>query len=386
MNILRMTLLLGSMTFALTAFAGMHVHRQPVGALLATPDVRESTWQVKPQAATWFTVITDFSSWQSETQDGSTVLTSPPLAAPAPFDELIASWNVDRSVALTVEVQAAYPDHGTKWYCLGRWSADGRKSPRESVTKQADADGDVLTDTLSLTKPAGTYRLRLTLLGDKVSEANVRFIGVNGILRSEKASQRDPNKAAWGKSLLVPERCQIDYKGGAVWCSPTSVTMVMNYWAGKLKRDDLRMSVPDVAAAVHDPKWPGTGNWPFNTALPGSLPGMRAYVTRLRDLRDLETWIAAGVPVVISVSYAKLKQKPSSGDDGHIVVCVGLSKDGKFIINDPWAKKERGENVRKVFARERVIAGWASSKNTVYLIYPNNWKIPVDKDAPWEAR
>ena len=52
--------------------------------------------------------------------------------------------------------------------------------------------------------------------------------------------------------------------GGEVWCSPTSTSMVLAYWAG-----DTGPCEPRVRAAVegvYDWVYDGHGNWPFNTA------------------------------------------------------------------------------------------------------------------------
>ena len=54
---------------------------------------------------------------------------------------------------------------------------------------------------------------------------------------------------------------------------------------------------PEVAAGVSDHGFKFlTGNWTFNTAFAGTLPGMRAYVI-FSDISELEDWIAAGIPV-----------------------------------------------------------------------------------------
>jgi hypothetical protein len=84
--------------------------------------------------------------------------------------------------------------------------------------------------------------------------------------------------------------------------------MVLAYWAKALGRPELDLSVPEVAKGVYDKNWPGTGNWPFNTAFAGKVSGLRSYVMRLNYLADLEEYILAGVPIVLSVSYVCLRQ------------------------------------------------------------------------------
>jgi hypothetical protein len=154
--------------------------------------------------------------------------------------------------------------------------------------------------------------------------------------------------------------------------------MLLAYWADRLQRRELARDVPEVAAGVHDPNWPGTGNWPFNTAYAGSFAGLRACVTRLGDVSELEQWVRAGVPVAASLTYSVLKGEPDQ-DDGHLVVCVGFSDQGDVVLNDPGSRRER----RKTVARDRFTAAWARSHRTVYLVYPETFTPPPDRYGHW---
>ena len=142
------------------------------------------------------------------------------------------------------------------------------------------------------------------------------------------------------------------------------------------------MTVPEAAQAVHDPNWPGTGNWPFNTAFAGSFKGMRGYVSQLTDVSELEDWIEAGIPIATSVSYNRLKGLNKSGS-GHLIVCVGFAENGDIEANDPGTKLS---NVRRTFSRDLFRQAWAESGNTVYIIHPENATIPPAKNGHWEPR
>ena len=102
--------------------------------------------------------------------------------------------------------------------------------------------------------------------------------------------------------LDVPRLSQMTYAetGGAGWCSPSSVAMVLSH-AGRLPPGT---DIPAAARQVHDPAWTGTGNWSFNTAWAAGLAG-NAFVTRLRDLRDAERFVDAGIPLVATVAYPR---------------------------------------------------------------------------------
>jgi hypothetical protein len=314
------------------------------------------------------------------------VLTSPEVSTEFAWDELVASWNAETppGAGLKVAARALHPDHATKFYTLGLWSGDPTKHPRESVPRQKDQDGDVLTDTLKLSQPCRRAQLRLTLVGtDAGGKPRLRFAGLSLLDSKAVPPALPPNRAAWGKTIPAPQRSQANYPGGAnAWCSPTAVSMVLAYWAAELKRPALDYDVPAVVEGVFDRNWQGTGNWPFNTAFAGSLPGMRAYVARLSDLSELEAWITNDIPVIVSVSYDLLRGRPKGPDDaGHLVVCVGFTQEGDLVANDPGVSR----GIRRTFLRQDLVAAWANSRNTVYLIHPMAARTPPDPFGHWHT-
>ena len=130
---------------------------------------------------------------------------------------------------------------------------------------------------------------------------------------------------------------------------------------------------------MFDPEWPGTGNWPFNTAYAGSFNGMTGYITRLNSLRELEELISARFPVATSVAYDYLQGKPKrSGKDGHIVVLIGFDENGDPIFNDPGRSK-----TRQVYKRADFLKAWQTSARTIYLIYPTGYALPPSTGHVW---
>jgi hypothetical protein len=313
---------------------------------------------------------------------GELVLTSRPIRARFSWDELIASWNaaMPASAYLKIEARALYPDRATKWYVMGLWSGDPARHPRESVRKQKDADGDVDTDTLELTQPARQLQLRVTLGGDAPEELKLKFLGVSLLDSKSAPAILPPNQNAWGTLIDVPERSQMAYENGGVLCSPTTVSMLLAHWSRESKQPGLDHDVPEVVKGVFDPQWGGTGNWVFNTAYAGSLPGLRAYTARLSDVAELEDWIAQGIPVGLSVCYNRLRGK-SREPSGHLVVCVGFTEKGDVIVNDPGTSK----NIRKTFPRANLIDAWAYSRNAAYFIYPQDTPVPRDRFGHWDS-
>lgn len=324
--------------------------------------------QAAGQRGSDFKSWTNFKLWTVRLGlGGETVLTSPVVTSAVAWDELVPSWNAATpgGTGIQLEARAVYPGRETKWYSLGTWSESGKVFPRTSLRGQKDDDGDVVTDTLRLTVPAWRVQLRLTLAANQWEKPNVRFLGISLWDRDASRPPLAPNREAWGKKLEVRTLSQGDYPGGeSSWCSPTSVAMVLSYWARELKRPEIAMEVPQVAAGVMDPAWPGTGNWSFNVAYAGSFPGLRAYVTRLTDISELETWVVAGVPPIVSLNYDTLRNKPPGRDTGHLMVVVGFTAAGDPILNDPGTRDER----QRAFARLDFLHAWDHSGRTAYII------------------
>lgn len=335
-----------------------------------------------------FIGIEKFSEFKKASVGNEMILTSPEIKAPIAWDELVVSWNADApsGTYLKIEARGIYPDRETKFYTLGLWSEDTSKFPRESVRQQKDSDGRVSTDTLILSQPCERTQIRITLgSADKNVEPKLKFLGLSFLNSKAEMVSLPPNKKAWGKIIETPERSQNSYPEEQGWCSPTSLAMVMMRWSSVLKRPELNIDVRECAAAVLDKNY-GTGNWPFNTAFAGKFPQMRGYISRFTDISELEDWIAAGIPVIISSPGHLLEEGRKNTGSGHVVTVIGFTETGDVVINDPAMRIEKRKTVQRTYKRENVIKAWKTSKNTVYLVYPESAKIPKNRLGHWEQK
>ena len=302
------------------------------------------------------------------------------------FEELIPSWNAETPEGTWIEVRlrARVAGRWTGWYALGSWSSvdQGR---RHSVAGQDDADGRVLTDTLALRTPAQAFQVELVLSSIGVeSSPSVSLATVLASRRGSAGLGAGVGTTAFGTVLDVPARSQMVYPGGGeAWCSPTSTSMVLAYWAQWLGRPELDRAPPVVAAGTYDRRYRGTGNWPFNTAFAGR-DGLLGYVTRFSALSQVERWIEVGVPVVASLAWGpgELDNAPVSSTDGHLLVIVGFGPNGDPIVNDPAGDPRLGQAVQRVYPRGQFESLWlTSSGGTVYLIYPSEQPPPPEGAA-----
>lgn len=298
----------------------------------------------------------------------SGTLTSPAITVPA-FDELVPSWNAVTAGGGSVTVEVRTRGAGgtwSRWFSFGTWQ---RVEGRTSVNGQRDAAGLVLTDTLRLNAPATAYQYRVTLRG---AGTELRLVGINTSVRARRTAGlgHPGDRAAWGRVVDVPKRSQMVYPGGGeVWCSPTSVAMI-------LAHHGQPVPVPQAAAGTYDRAYGGTGNWAFNAAYAGEQ-GMRAFVTRLPHLAAAERYTAAGVPLAVSLGWkaGELPGAPLSWSDGHLMVLVGFDAAGNPVLNDPAAPTDAG--VRRTYPRAAFERLWLThSGGLSYVITPPGTRLP----------
>ncbi|SDR13220.1 Peptidase_C39 like family protein [Thermostaphylospora chromogena] len=320
-----------------------------------------------------------------------------------PATELVPSWNAATPPGswIQVELSCRRATGGwTGWYVMGRWAFGEETIHRTSLPGQGDADGDVAVDTLVARRPVTAYRLRMTLYGEgaRVRSASVMASAVP-VRAGVQPSEPGP---ATGVELAVPRRSQKVHTGhypqwdggGESWCSPAAVTMVMEYWGRRPDPAELAWVAPGdpcpavdhAARHMYDHSYQGTGNWPFGVAY-ACRYGLSGFVTRLRSLPELESLIAAGVPVVTSQSF-KEHELPGSGysTSGHIMVVVGFTADGDVIANDPAAPDD--SSVRRVYPRAAFENVWlrrtsgGGSGGVVYVLHPPEVPLPPS-DGNW---
>lgn len=322
--------------------------------------------------------------------------TSPEFAASFPFVSCVPSWNAEIPAGAWLEMSLRAGSAGawTSWRVLGVWAPDDSTILRHSVEGQDDDEASVATDTLNVARPAGVFQARFRLYATLDATGRPGPLpGIRGfsLAYSDKkplAADIEPSRAgdwppqgARGRIIGAVPRCsQMVYpNGGNVWCSPTSVSMVLGYWRGEDGPCETRVRA--AVAAVYDHVYKGHGNWSFNAAYAGSSSGMEAYVARFSGLDRLEPWIAAGVPVILSVSWNNdegrmLSAAPVSRSSGHLTTLVGFDENGDAVMNEPASPSN--ETVRRVYSRAELETRWLSaSGGAAYIIYPQE-AGPVD--------
>ena len=301
------------------------------------------------------------------------------------FDTLIPSWNASTPSGtwMQTDIRVRSGERWTPWFNMGVWVEGTETVKRHSVNGQGSESWNVLTETLQAEGPvfADAYQYRLTLSTKKRSvspEVRAVYVTASNSYRHADFLGVSSSSQLLGKDLPVPQRSQMIYpNGGEVWCSPTSLSMVMAYWASKTGDRNLNQFVPTVAAGTYDYAYRGNGNWPFNTAY-ASIFGLKASINRFSSLGQVERWISKDVPVIVSLSWGsgQLDGAPIPASNGHLLVIRGFHSDGeRIMVNDPAA--DGNSRVKRLYNRQQFADAWfRGSGGIAYLVYPKVWDIP----------
>ena len=320
------------------------------------------------------------------------------------FTELIASWSATTPGNSFVEIRVrgrAADGRRSSWDLLGRWASSDRHIERTTFGSQADDLANVNVDTWRAPGGLTSYQLRVTLARKQGTSRNPGVDTVGAVVSRLPADPGTTSAPGKGRGIVldVPQFSQMihegDYPewngGGQAWCSPTSTSMVLGYYDA-LPGPKGYAFVPEghddpwvdfAARMTFDYGYDGAGNWPFNTAYAAPRVG-KAFVTRLRSLREAEKFIAAGIPLVSSISFGagEITGTPISATAGHLLVIVGFTADGDVVVNDPAGRTNAA--VRRTYDRAQFERAWLrGSGGTVYVIHDRAHPLPKGSNGNW---
>ena len=159
----------------------------------------------------------------------------------------------------------------------------------------------------------------------------------------------------------VPERSQYDSADPDArgWCVPAAIAML-------LAAHGVERRVADVAGALFDRAYRGTGNWAFATAY-ASACGRFGAVAYLRDLGTVDALLDAGLPPALSIRWSAgtLPGAPLGASAGHVVVVRGRTAAGDVIVNDPAQPQ-----IRAVYPAGAFERAWLDHGGVALLVAP----------------
>ncbi|MGH3333861.1 MAG: C39 family peptidase, partial [Nocardioidaceae bacterium] len=113
--------------------------------------------------------------------------------------------------------------------------------------------------------------------------------------------------------------------------------------------------------------------------------GLTAYVTRMRSMAEAEQFIAAGIPLVVSVTFTEEQLDGAGyGTAGHLLTIIGFDADGNVVSNDPASHQlASNEEVRATYDRRQFEDAWlARTGGIAYVIHPPDVTPPPPPPEP----
>ncbi len=330
--------------------------------------------------------------------------TSREIVADFPFNEVVPSFNVGTPAGTGFVVWLRFRSTGD-----GRWTREYYAGTFGDATAPAgphvkDADGELKIDCFRSTRlfDRAQYRLRFHSTHEGVSPRLVRFAlchsnttgdealwkrhvsqprqkGCHGQARPAPAGRAPPCRTSndqqqprmASRPLATPRgRIEVPFRSqkgearsiASRICSPTSLAMVLAYRG-------VDVPTARVAELVYDREHDIYGNWvrAVHTAYNLGVPGV---VRRFHDLDEAAAEIARDQPLIISIQAAPgdLPDAPYHQTEGHLLVLVGLDKNGNPLVNDPAAAT--ADKGRTTYPRDALAKAWLGHGGVAYVLEP----------------
>lgn len=286
--------------------------------------------------------------------DGVKTALSDEIIPPFPFNTLVLSVNyrTETDGLLLLEAQVRRGKKWSRFYKLGLFSKDFQSS----FPAQQDAFGHVETDCLVLEPEADAFRYRLNLYGD------MEVTLLASCITNARQTRPLPGlpEGAFRAEVEPISQMTLKHKDRRRICSPTALTMALNYFGAHIQ-------VQRVMAEVFDPSAGIYGNWIFNTACAG-LYGVESFVRRFASLKELPDFVNKDSLVLASVRYKKgeLSNPAIAATPGHLVVITGY-EDGKIWTADP-AATTAGKVIRPYDAGEFARVWLENKRGVSYIV------------------
>jgi hypothetical protein len=269
-----------------------------------------------------------------------------------PFTELVPSWNVlTKGLAIiTILISIGNREGYSDYYTMGIWGQNGKFS----VGNQEDDFAKVFIDTIR-TKKHELDRIKFKIIfGKSQSKSVLKNISIATVKQSSLKNY--DTSCLNEKEIQVTPRQQLSIPTcGRVICSPTSLSMVLNY-------HHYNHTPEIIAEKVYDNERNIYGNWSFNASYAGEIVNMVSRVEYTRDLSVLMNYINNDIPLILSIktnSKELLVGSIMPYPSGHLVVLTGFKKkDTQWvaIVNDPAEYQD--DLVRREYKLNQLLEAW----------------------------
>lgn len=213
-----------------------------------------------------------------------------------------------------------------------------------------------------MVKGIKTLLIRLRILADN-SEELLSHPWVLSICVDKIGTNKKSNiKHTPVNPLPVPQKSQMftSEQMRQHICSPTSVSMVIDYYHKK-------SSIVDVSQLAYNKQHDMYGLWPASIWA-ASRYGLLGYIYKFSQWQEVAWLLTKKIPVIASIQYdeGELTGAPMSKTQGHLVVIKGIGKN-YVVVNDPAAPDE--ELVEREYDLNQFSEHWFGKKGIGYVLF-----------------
>ena len=267
------------------------------------------------------------------------------------FEELVPSWNIliDKESLVSLYVSIGNEDGMSHYYQMALW----REKYMVSFGRQEDDFGKVYIDTIvPKIDTIDRFKIKIVISDSETSETAIRNFSIT---TKENDTVDFDESVLTEKTIDVAPRQQMSVPLiGSRICSPTSLSMILNYYGYTDAQDIVALNVLDKGANIY-------GNWSFNASYPGGF-GLYSRVEYINDLEGLWGYIERDIPVALSIKTLDKEDLIGSNmaySSGHLIVLVGFKQiDGVWygVVNDPAATTD--EEVPREYRLDQLLEAW----------------------------
>jgi|YNPMSStandDraft_2_1061718.scaffolds.fasta_scaffold01827_7 hypothetical protein len=280
------------------------------------------------------------------------------------FNEMIISVSPKLYKKDTISISAIIDKEE---FPFGEFSLSGSKS--------FDAEkniGFISADTLKLKKLRKNFDIKIKIKSKTKKPSSIKLIN---IILSNRKKEFIPSKLQKTRKTLklniikTSQMTQKTSKASDI-CSPTSISMVLDYYG-------IKLSPIKIASLVYDNGSKIFGNWIFNTMFV-STKSLFSFVYRFNSIKELFEFLDRKIPIIASITFDEneLSNSPLKKTKGHLLVVKGYTLKGDIIVNDPASPNIKG--VERIYNQKEFEKVWIENKfGTSYIIVDDIKKLPL---------
>jgi len=305
-------------------------------------------------------------SYKSSCFSSAGKYTSKVIKTDFPVEEVYPSWNIvcpKQNAGFKIYIRVSSDSkEWSGWYYMGSWG----ECPHKEKEFLKDTFGKVEIDSIFLSHKINYIQYTIFMFSDTYGtitpEVKLFSLSCGNRHRSEILSYPLPSDYKSPGILNVPYRSQGDEDraiSGQI-CSPTSVSMVMEYW-------NVNIPTSEVAFMCYDKEYDIYGIWP-SAVQAATQYGFKGWVRIFSDWSQVEKEILLKRPVIATICFdmGELDGSFTPDSDGHVIVITGFDSNGNPVCKDPAGRNPVEGTV--VYNRYQLERAWLWESGIGYVI------------------